>query len=181
MCSKNDRKSIRLRGYDYSKPGRYFVTILTYARKPLFGSLDWPADLKDITEACWNEIPTHYPEVRLHEFVVMPDHLHGIIEIMPNEAHFKKEQPEIHEYQKIIPKSLGSIIRGFKLGVTKKVHEKYPDIKVWARNYHESIVRNDAMLYRIKNYIKKNPEEYLKSLMRNHQKVNSKGCKGSAS
>lgn len=167
MSHTAERKPIRLRGFDYSKPGKYFVTILTYKRNPLFGSPDWPKDLVSITEKCWLEIPHHYPEVRLHDYVIMPDHLHGIVEIVPNKRYSNKMESEIHEYQKTIPRSLGAIVRGFKLGVTKKVHEKYPDIKVWARNYHESIIRNDTMFQKIKKYIQNNPKELIKKLSGN--------------
>ena len=82
----HNRKSIRLPGYDYSLPGAYFVTICIHDWKQnLFGNVVGGAmaenDYGNIVRQCWNDLPAHYPHIRLEEFVVMPNHIHGIIVI----------------------------------------------------------------------------------------------------
>ncbi len=82
---KHHRKSIRLKEYDYSSPGAYFVTICTKDRAEIFGNVvDGKMilnELGEIVNRCWLEIPTHFPHAHLDEFVIMPNHMHGIIEI----------------------------------------------------------------------------------------------------
>lgn len=148
-----NRKSIRIPGYDYSKPGFYFVTIVTHERNPIFGDGDWPGEIKSMVEHCWTSIPSHYPQIKTHDFVIMPDHFHGIIEITDSYPERRRKNPAYHDYQKTLPCSLGSIVRGFKIGVTKCVHEKYPDIKVWQKNFHEIIITNKAAMKNVKRYI----------------------------
>ena len=82
----NNRKSIRLKGYDYSQAGSYFITICTKYRAHLFGKIvDGKMKLNatgKIADVCWRAIPEHYPNIRLDEFVIMPNHVHGIIFIV---------------------------------------------------------------------------------------------------
>lgn len=77
------RRSIRLKGYDYSQPGAYFVTIVTHQRQCLFGEIVNNEmilnDYGKIAAQCWNDIPKHFPNAILDEFVIMPNHIHGII------------------------------------------------------------------------------------------------------
>lgn len=85
---KHHRRSIRLPGYDYSRAGAYFVTICAQDRACLFGDIaDGVMRLNDagrVVERCWHEIPIHFPHVELDEFVIMPNHVHGIIVIVEN-------------------------------------------------------------------------------------------------
>jgi REP element-mobilizing transposase RayT len=78
------RRSIRLKGYDYSQAGLYFITICTQNRECLFGEIRSPEmilnDAGNIANECWLVIPNHFPNVVLHEFIVMPNHIHGIVE-----------------------------------------------------------------------------------------------------
>jgi hypothetical protein len=80
------RKIIRLKGHDYSQPGAYFITVCTKDRMHLYGEVDGEEMLVNpigkIVEGCWNELPDHYPNVQLDGFVVMPNHVHGIIVIL---------------------------------------------------------------------------------------------------
>jgi REP element-mobilizing transposase RayT len=82
------RRSIRLKGYDYSQAGAYFVTIVTYKRQFLFGEIvNGKIKLNDggkIAEQCWNDIPKHFPNAIMDEFVIMPNHIHGIIILNDN-------------------------------------------------------------------------------------------------
>ncbi len=168
---KHRRRSIRVQGYDYSQPGWYFVTIVTHDRQNLFGRIEnGKMILNDggkIVRKCWLEIPDHYPNVNLDEFIVMPNHIHGIIDIAGVQnfvgvQNFEPLQRRRNKYQKIIPKSIGAITRGFKIGVTKWFRQNTDIHTVWQRNYWEHIIRNDTELYRIRNYIITNPQNWHK-------------------
>ena len=181
------RRSIRLEGYDYSQAGAYFVTICIKNKENSLGKIIdgemFLSGIGRIAEECWNKIPTHYPCVQLDKYVIMPNHIHGIIRIIddvgaedfqPLRPHTQKNinmgiknfqplhqpQSKINQYQKIIPQSLGSIVRGFKIGVTKWCnHQKYKHF-AFQRNYHEYIVRNENELNRIREYIINNPLQW---------------------
>jgi REP element-mobilizing transposase RayT len=168
------RKSIRLRGYDYSSSGLYYITICTNEKKCLFGKIVPLADKKNrhemtlntagkIADSCWLMIPEHFPNAFLHEYVVMPNHVHGIIELRKKSGgHVGVEnfQQLRNEYQKIIPHSIGSIVRGFKIGVTKWFRNNTDIKKLWERNYYEHIIRNDGSYEQIANYILENPSHW---------------------
>ncbi|PZV17051.1 MAG: transposase [Pseudanabaena sp.] len=145
------RRSIRLQGYDYSQSGAYFVTICTFQRQHLFGEVnDEKMQLNvngQIVSAIWQQIPRHFPTVELDEFILMPDHLHGIIVI--------SEQAE----QSI---SLATIIQNFKSVSTRKINKitQNSGVSIWQRNYHERIVRSDQDLDRLRHYMLANPENW---------------------
>lgn len=139
---ENQRRSIRLAKIDYSRSGKYFITICVKDKKCFFGKIVDKcmvlSKLGTIVRKCWLEIPKHYPIVRLDSFIIMPNHIHGIIEIIDqdmidnlNEGKVGAEyiQPEkgvqnieplpkkANQYQRIISGSIGAIIRGYKIGV----------------------------------------------------------------
>ena len=149
------RHSIRLQGFDYSKAGFYYITMCVQKRECLLGKIFAGKmhlnEYGQTTEKCWLEIPQHYPNCILHEFVVMPNHLHGIIELTQNSVgaqDFVPQPPKKNEFQKIIPRSVGAIIRGFKIGTTKQW-----GASIWQRNYWEHIIRNEKSYQRIEKYI----------------------------
>jgi REP element-mobilizing transposase RayT len=110
-------------------------------------------------ERCWLEIPSHYPNVCLHEFVIMPDHMHGIIEITSN------NNPNGNESSFRSPsKTIGSIIRGFKIGVTKWMRQNTTIQEVWQRNYYEHIIRSSGDYERIAKYVNENPMNFITSV-----------------
>jgi putative transposase len=174
----HNRRSIRLDGYDYSRPGNYFITICIHdPEQRIFGDVvDGRMILNEngkYVERCWNNIPIHFPNVVLDESVVMPNHVHGIIviggsvnpvgvqnagvqNIEPLQWE-KNNRPFENRYQHIISCSIGSIIRGFKIGVTKWFREKMPGMVVWQRNFYEHIIRDDKSIYAIRKYIRENP------------------------
>jgi len=212
------RRSIRLKGYDYSQAGLYFITICTHNRKCLFGKIvgvenslqkiESPPkmilnDAGKIANECWLEIPKHFPNVVLHEHVVMPNHIHGIIELSDvadvdvgvehfQPLHQNTPPPSImvehvqptqntpppsiwdeniepphqnnntkrNEFQKMIPRSIGSIVKGFKIGVTKWFRTNTDIETIWQRNYHEHIIRNEQSYHTISNYIINNPANW---------------------
>ena len=180
------RNSIRLRGYDYSKRGLYCVTICTYGRRPLFGEIiNGEMRLNDfgqIAENEWVTTPEHRPYVVLHEFVVMPNHFHGIIEIastdlaaklnthtsnaikQPLRANECIESGDVRNtFTDISPKSgtLPVIVRAYKSAVSKYIH-KSKNIPVWQRNYFENIIRSNQDYIRIAKYIINNPQKWEK-------------------
>jgi REP element-mobilizing transposase RayT len=114
------RRSIRLRGYDYSQVGAYFITICTHERICLFGEVvDGEMRLNNagrMVEQCWNEMPTHFPHVKLDEYVIMPNHVHGILVITVAVGAISFSPLQMPHGTS---KTIGSVIRGFKIGVTK--------------------------------------------------------------
>ncbi len=168
------RRSIRLKGYDYLSPGSYFVTICTQNRYSIFGEInDGKMGLNDagkMVETVWNEIPQYYCRFCVYENIVMPNHFHGIIEIVvgagpcacPDNTGqlMKTGQP-----QGVAPTmSLPDIMHRFKTMTTKKYIDGVKQNgwtpfrgKLWQRNYYEHIIRNDDELNRIREYIVNNP------------------------
>lgn len=159
------RKSTRLLEYDYSQNGYYFVTICCTGKRCLFGKVRNEEmtrnHLGDEAKKCWEQIPEHYPDVELGEYIVMPNHIHGIIIIKRQEnvgaQNFEPKQKLQNKFQQTLPKSLGSIIRGFKIGVTKYAKENGFTESPWQRNYHEHVIRSEEALEKISDYIKYNP------------------------
>ena len=183
---KKGRKSLRLKNYDYAQDGLYFVTINCYKRRSLFGEIQLNkhekfkvemqlSDAGKIANQCWLDIPNHFPNVVLHDYVIMPNHIHGIIElnnkvgvenIQPRNVgnlqpcNVENLQPRRNEFQKIIPGSLGSIVRGFKIGVTKWMRQNTDIHDVWQRNYYEVIIQNNQAYSDIVDYIINNPQKW---------------------
>jgi REP element-mobilizing transposase RayT len=168
------RRSIRLKNYDYSQAGFYFVTIVTQNRECLFGDIvDGEMVLNDagnVVKKCWDEIPSHYPHIKLYEFVIMPNHIHGIVgaeNIPPVQKNIPPVQNGIARAENIPPiqknPPLGNVIKGFKIGVTKwfQAEKNHPIGKsIWQRNYWEHIIRNENEYQRIAQYIINNPQKW---------------------
>ncbi|MDD3887714.1 MAG: hypothetical protein PHN19_02965 [Patescibacteria group bacterium] len=164
---KRRRKLIRLKGFDYSSDNCYFITICTRNKECLFGNIvNQKMVLNDagiIAKKYWLDIPFHYPDVILDKYVVMPNHVHGILVIdkkIIGPVGVQNSEP-LHRYQKIIPRSIGAIVRGYKLGVTKWFRQNTDCHVVWQRLYYDHIIRNERSLNIIRNYIKNNPKNWL--------------------
>jgi len=181
---KHNRRSIRLKNYDYSKSGAYFITICTKNRQCLFGEIvNGEMILNDggkIVEKCWIDIPEHFPNAILDEFIIMPNHIHGIIIL--NELDFDNVGANIvvnvganmvvdegannfsplqNDRPHGTTRTIGSIIRGFKIGVTKWFRQNSNIKTVWQRNYYDHIIRNEIELIKIRKYIINNPKNWL--------------------
>jgi putative transposase len=176
------RRSIRLKGYDYSQLGMYFITLCAQNRECLLGKIDNEKmilnDAGKMVETVWNDIPRYYRGFCVHENIVMPNHFHGIIEIVvvgagPRACPDNTGQPmgntgqpmETGQPQGVAPTmSLSDIVHRFKTMTTKKYIDgvkqngwtPFPR-KLWQRNYYEHIIRNDNELNRICEYIVNNP------------------------
>jgi REP element-mobilizing transposase RayT len=219
--------SIRLKGYDYSQNGFYFITICTKYKRPYFGVIEYCkmrfTKLGCIAHNCWLEIPKHFPFVVLDAFVIMPDHVHGILVIKHDEhiggdinglkyidkcvgagaeaqrvvgcvdgvvstscmgkcvgaeaqnfAPLRQYVAPLHLHQmrydrhqnrnytnKFGPQSqnIASIIRGFKIGVTKYARQNNIPF-LWQALFHDRIIRNEKMLFNIRRYIMDNPKNW---------------------
>jgi putative transposase len=169
----HNRRSIRLKDYDYRQNGTYFVTICSHERLCLFGSvIDGEMALNDwgrITQTCWSEIPAHYPIVELDVFVVMPNHVHGIIVITGDDDnrrgmnyHAPTNDHTPRAFSKPVANSLSSIVGTFKAAVTRHINRlpDVPDHPIWQRNYHDHIIRNDNTLNTIRTYVDNNPAKW---------------------
>jgi putative transposase len=159
------RRSIRLRGYDYTRAGAYFLTACTYARECLFGQIAG-GDLHLsayglIALECWQSIPEHCPSVDLDAFVVMPNHVHGIL-VLADDAARLSSAPDRERFGKPVAGSLATVMRLYKAAVTRRINELHntPDTPVWQRNYYEHIIRDQASLNRIRAYIAANPSRW---------------------
>jgi len=241
------RRSIRLKGYDYSQAGLYYITICCQDRASLFGEIKNGEmilnDTGKIVEKCWLEISDHFPNTVLHEHVIMPNHVHGIIELVGANKHspyivnqYPTDMADQHptdmadQYPTDMAdqhptdmadqrstdiadqhptdmanqhstdmanqhsidmanqhstdnggngakragdgakdfsplrspsKTIGSVVRGFKIGVTKWMRQNTDVYDVWQRNYYEHIIRNEKSYQRISEYIINNPAKWL--------------------
>ncbi len=185
--SKHQRRSIRLKEFDYSTPWWYYITICTDDRKNIFGNIiDGKMVLNDfgkLVEEEWLRTKEIRNNVDLDYYVIMPNHLHGNIIINSRgELNSPKELNSTSNHEsgrmryaptndnlKSPSQTLGAIIRGFKSKVAKRIREFTgdPELKIWQRNYYEHIIRNELDLRNIRNYIELNPlkwelDEYYK-------------------
>lgn len=163
------RRSIRLKGYNYALPGAYFVTLCTYRRAPLFGQIREGQislnALGTLVQESWLSIAKKRSNAILDEFVVMPNHLHGIIiiddERCSDRASAKSESASMKS-GKLSPDSLGAIVGQFKGEVTKqaKALSVMPASQIWQRNFYDRIIRNQNSLDEIRAYIRDNPSRW---------------------
>jgi len=159
---KHHRRSIRLKEYDYTQPSGYFVTVVTYHRDSLFGEIvNEEVQLNGmgiIADECWHAIPKHFPNVELGAYVVMPNHVHGIIVI--NESVGAQHAAPLRTPQQkpnVKPGSLGAIVRSYKSVVTRRIGREQSATGIWQRNYYEHIIRDHRDWDRIHRYIESNP------------------------
>ena len=161
------RRSIRIPGYDYSQPGAYFVTICVRGRERLLGDVgDRQVVLNDvgrIVQESWDRISQHFPHVVTDAFVVMPNHVHGVVTITDHvvgATHASPLQPGENDYPRG-PKrgSLGAIVGSFKSAAARRINQSRGTIGVpfWQRGYYDRIIRNQAEMDRIRKYIDENP------------------------
>lgn len=144
----HQRKSPRLKDYHYAEQGAYLVTICTHQRLHLFGQIKNDkcvlTELGEIAKNHWLQIITHYDHITLDEYVIMPNHIHGIIFIGLSGK-----------------STLGVIIGAYKAGVTRQAHQiGYGDSPIWQGRYHDHIIRNEADYLRVKSYVIENPSRW---------------------
>lgn len=179
---RHHRRSIRLQGYDYAQAGAYFVTVCTQDRACLFGDIfDGEMRLNTVgwmVHAGWLGLPDHYAGVELDTFVVMPNHFHGIVVIADDRnpglagaglvgaglkpARTKPARTKPVPTTGVRRHGLPEIVRGFKTFSARRINQtrQAPGVSVWQRNYHEHIIRDEASLRRIREYILNNPVQW---------------------
>jgi REP element-mobilizing transposase RayT len=156
---RHHRRSLRLAAYNYAAPGAYFITLCSWKRASLFGEIVGGEmqvnEFGRVTSACWGAIPRHFDAVTVDAFVVMPNHVHGVVFIGGQDHLIANDQ----QFGRPAAGSLSTIVRSFKSAVTKRVNElrNTPALPVWQRNYYEHVIRNDDELTRIREYVAPNP------------------------
>lgn len=187
-----DRRRYRLPNHDYRRPAAYFVTICTHKRQRTFGKIhDGIMHLNDagrIADEHWKSLPDHFPHVRLYAHIVMPDHIHGIIDIVDGGYSVERrplpqdqipagpqhaaavndaicgdaKRPQHAAALRVIAGSLGAIVRSYKSAVTAGINRirGKSGAPVWQYRYHERIIRTDASRERIRRYIENNPARW---------------------
>lgn len=158
------RRSIRLADYDYSAEGGYFITIVTQGRINLFGEIvDGNMRLNEFGKVVWEEwfkstSIRHEIELDMDEFVVMPNHIHGIVYI--NDDRGRGDRP-VAPTKPVgpPPKSIGAFVAGLKSSTTKRINalRNTPGASLWQRNYYEQIINSEKDYDNIVNYIYYNP------------------------
>ncbi len=176
------RRTIRVYERDYSAIGTYFITMCTMERERIFGDIHNDHVILNKFGQCarefWRAIPEHFPFVNIDTFVIMPDHMHGILKFCGNTDAGRGDTGTVlgdegtacrapttdthRQFGRGIPRSLSSVIGSYKSAVTKRIN----DIRntrgqpIWQRNYHERIIRDDAALQNMRQYIANNPKQW---------------------
>jgi putative transposase len=160
--TRRRRKTIRLKEYDYSQPGEYFITICTFDKEYKFGEIVAeemrlsPEGI--IAQQCWKQIPRHFENAELDEFVIMPNHIHGIIILNDHGRDVQLNVPT-----RLSPKkgSLSVIMRTYKAAVTTECRRKGLSDFRWQSRFYEHIIRSDKDLDKIRDYISGNVLQWI--------------------
>jgi putative transposase len=174
MSRSIKRKNTRMKKWDYSSNGWYFITICVHQHKCVFGNIsnkkmncnNWGK----IAHECWQQIPIHFPDVEIEQFVIMPNHVHGIVVLKNDKMNdnvgnkyiyslTKKETTKKLKHRNMM--QLSKIIATYKAAVTRKIN-KIPSNYYfkWQSSFHDHIIRNETELMNIQNYINSNPENW---------------------
>lgn len=173
MSQMQERKLLRKKNFNYSSKGFYFVTICTKDRVHWFGEIkNSEMQLNNIGLICqkfWNEFPDHFPHVHIDEFVIMPNHIHGILEIYNPVRNNPVGYADLRTLRNIDPTkmTIPKIVHGFKSSVTRLIRHKYGKYEFkWQKSYHDRIIRNETEYFNIKNYIQNNPHNWQKDKLK---------------
>jgi REP element-mobilizing transposase RayT len=177
-CDVPARRSIRLPGYDYSQIGQYFITICAHEMRNVFGKVANGAVLLNVIGRiafdCWREIPEHFAHVELDAFVIMPNHLHGILTIRWSHATQSCRsiedghgcpvplQPSLERFQRPSVGAIPTIIRSYKQSVTYLARQRLtkPSLAIWQSNYYERVLRDGKEFSEASRYIFENPMKW---------------------
>jgi len=157
-------ESARLKEWDYSNPWWYYITINTRNHNSYFGAVvNREMNLNKlglVAEKYWNEIPKHYKSVEIDYYVIMPNHIHGIIII--NNSRDVACNVSTNKYSQISPRgnSLSAIVRSYKSAITKSAHENGHKDFAWQERFYDRIIRNEKELFNIRKYIQQNPMKW---------------------
>ena len=158
--------SARLKSWDYRSNGAYFITICTQNRISYFGKIVHSqfveSEIGVLVRQCWYEIPVHCPEIKLGSFIVMPNHVHGILVIDNDFSLSPIDESRMDQFHSIISPKKGSIataVRSFKSAVSKYGRELNPEFR-WQSRYYDHIIRDYRSYMAICDYIETNPEHW---------------------
>lgn len=173
------RRSIRIKGFDYSSENSYFITLVTHERHNLFGTIEnnevQLTGIGKIVLNNWQAIPQHFPNAELDEFVIMPNHLHGIINLFdsdpcrgtiyrsPTEYRAPtREDPTVNleKFGQPVRGSIPTIIRTYKASVSRDARKLMDIEHIWQRNFFEHIIGFDHEYDEIVEYIHTNPQNW---------------------
>ena len=153
-----ERKNNRLRAFDYARPGTYFITTVVKGRRNTFGNIENGTirltAYGTILVGQWYWLHNQYPNIALDEFVVMPNHFHGIINIVGTGCDLSLHPATSTRPN---PKSLSELVGAFKTTTSKQIHRLGMSSFQWQRSFYDRIVRNEDELNRIREYIRTNP------------------------
>jgi putative transposase len=173
---KHHRRSIRLDGYDYTTPGAYFITLVTWQHEYLFGEINLEEMKLNLVGQCaaviLQNLPAHFP-IKLDAWMIMPNHLHAILVMEESGDQYRPpieqpvNQPASLRMDRSLPqgtvsRSLGAIVQNFKSISTRRINVLHntPGLPLWQRNYYEHIIRQDHEWERIRKYIQNNPAQW---------------------
>ena len=176
---KHHRHSIRLKGFDYSQPGAYFITIVTKNRELLFGEIVENTmrlnTFGQIVNTFWQDLPDHFPQVVLDAWIVMPNHIHAILWIVRMASKTGERQKVFANLgtqtdSRLQPKhpkgtqpgSLGAILGNFQMTTARRINRirKSTGASVWQRDFYDDIIRNQRHLEAVRQYIRNNPTNW---------------------
>ena len=140
-----NRRPTRIPGYDYSIPNYYFVTICTYEKRCLFGTVEYLNIFGEIAKNDLLELPLHFRNVEIDNYIVMPNHIHAIIKLLDTKGE---------------KKNLNTILGLYKSGVTRKIHKINANTIVWQRSYYDHIIRNQKEYEQIWSYVQYNDQKW---------------------
>jgi len=172
-------ESARAWWWDYGNNAAYFVTVCTQNKQHFFGNIEGDSmiysECGGIVYECWQQIPTHFPYVILNEFVIMPNHLHGIIIINKTDENGYANSPHVEtrliaslpqqpggvtgNHNPMLHQNLSRILRWYKGRCTFEIRKIVPEFQ-WQSRFHDHIIRDEASYQKIKNYIKNNPANW---------------------
>lgn len=159
------RRSIRLKDYDYSQAGWYFITLCTKGKACLFGNVEngriLLSEIGKTAEERLTEIPRHFPFVSIDEHIVMPNHIHAIIVMQPvGAALMPPGETPLSTVPDSTPQSLSFIVQQYKSGVTRWCAANGFGYFGWQRGFYEHVIRNEDDLHDIREYIVYNPMKW---------------------
>jgi putative transposase len=166
MSNNRSRRSIRLKGYDYSADGAYFITICVGNRECLLGEINDGQmiinEYGSIVRDVWEDLPDRVSDIDLDEYIIMPNHFHAIILINKSpestEIHKDLDIDDIKARRKMI---LPKVVGRFKMLAAKAINQSREiEGSFWQRNYYERVIRSEEDCQIVRQYIINNPVQW---------------------
>lgn len=169
------RPSTRIRGFDYRENHAYFVTICTFKRQCVFGSVtDGTVSLSQrgqVVQRCWKDLPTHHPFIELDAFVIMPNHVHAVICIVGNDVEATPASRSPRSGESTLAhgpraRSLSAVIGSFKSAISRNLNRLRAGAatNLWQPNFYEHVVRSDRAMDTIRDYVVTNPLRWTRDI-----------------